>query len=52
MGHTSKENHAFDSLMGKLLTVPKSTIPELTAESKKESAFNPGKLGPRRQVTP
>lgn len=36
MGRTSKEYQAFDSLMGKLLTVPKSTIHERHAEYKKE----------------
>ena len=36
MSRTSKEWQAFDSLVGKLLTVPKSTIHERHAEHKKE----------------
>ena len=32
MGRPSKEFHEFDSLMGKLLTVPKATIHERMTE--------------------
>jgi hypothetical protein len=37
----TKEFHAFDSLLGKLLTVPKSTIHERHAEHKERAALNP-----------
>jgi hypothetical protein len=47
MSKTSKEFQAFDSLMGKLLTVPKSTIHERHAEHKKKAALNPRKRGPK-----
>ena len=47
MGKTSKEFQAFDSLMGKLMTVPKSTIHERHAEHKKRAALNPRKRGPK-----
>ena len=47
MGRRSKEFHAFDSLVGKLLTVPKSTIHERHAEHKKKAALNPKKRGPK-----
>ena len=52
MGKPSKEFHAFDSLVRKLLTVPKSTIHERHAEHKKKSAENPRKRGPKPKVTP
>jgi hypothetical protein len=51
MGRPSKEFHAFDSLMGKLLTVPKSTIHERHAEHKKRAALNPKKRGPKPKAT-
>ena len=52
MGRPSKEYQAFDSLMGKLLTVPKSTIHERHAEHKKRAALNPKKRGPKPKVKP
>jgi hypothetical protein len=42
MGRPSKEFQAFDSLMGKLLTVPKSTIHERHAAHKKRPGSRPG----------
>lgn len=47
MGRRSKEFHAFDALMGKLLTVPKSTIHERHTAHKKKAALNPKKRGPK-----
>ena len=47
MGKPSKEFQAFDSLMGKLLTVPKSTIHERHSARKKRAALNPKKRGPK-----
>lgn len=53
MGKPSKEFHAFDSLMGKLLTVPKSTIHARHAAHKKKAALNPNKRGPKpKMITP
>ncbi len=52
MGKPSKEFQAFDSLMEKLLTVPKSTIHERHAEHKKRAAQNPKKRGPKPKVKP
>lgn len=52
MGKPSKEFQAFDSLMGKLLAVPKSTIHERHAEHKKRAALNPKKRGPKPKVKP
>jgi hypothetical protein len=43
----SKEFHAFDSLMGDLLKVPKSTITERHAAHKKRAAKNPNRPGPK-----
>lgn len=51
MGKPSKEFHAFDSLMDKLLTVPKSTIHERHAEHKRKAALNPKKRGPKPKST-
>lgn len=51
MGRQTKEFQAFDSLMGKLLTVPKSTIHERHAEHKKKAALNPRKRGPKPKIT-
>jgi len=48
MGRTSKKYQAFDSLMGKLLTVPKSTIRERHTEYKRRAAFNPKKRGSKQ----
>jgi hypothetical protein len=52
MGRRSEEFHAFDSLMGKLLEVPKSTIHERHAEHKKRAALNPNKRGPKSKTKP
>ncbi len=52
MGKPSKEFQAFDSLMGKLLTVPKSTIHERHAAHKKKAALNPRKRGPKPKIKP
>jgi hypothetical protein len=52
MARQSKEFQAFDALMGKLLTVPKSTIHERHAEHKKRAALNPKKRGPKPKVKP
>ncbi len=52
MGKPSKEYQAFDSLMCKLLTVPKSTIHERHAAHKKKAALNPKKRGPKPKVKP
>ena len=49
---TSKEHDAFDALMGRLLTVPKSTIDERHAAHKKRAALNPRKRGPKPKVKP
>ena len=51
MGKPSKEFRQFDSLMSKLLTVPKSTIHERHAEHKKKAALNPNKRGPKPKST-
>lgn len=51
MGRSSKEFHAFDSLLGKLLTVPKSTIHARHAAHKKKAALDPNKRGPKPKVT-
>ena len=51
MARRSKEFQAFDSLMGKLLTVPKSTIHERHAEHKKKAALTPRKRGPKPKAT-
>jgi hypothetical protein len=53
MGRPTKEFQAFDSLLVKLLTVPKSTIHERHAEHKKRAALNPRKRGPKpKKSTP
>ena len=52
MGRRSKEFQTFDSLMGKLLTVPKSTIHERHDEHKKRAALNPNKRGPKPKIKP
>ena len=52
MGRTSKEWQAFDSLLGKLLTVPKSTIHERHAAHKRRAALNPKKRGPKPKIQP
>jgi hypothetical protein len=52
MGKPSKEFQEFDSLMGKLLTVPKSTIDERVAAHKRKAALNPRKRGPKPKVKP
>ena len=52
MGKPSEEYHAFDSLIGKLLTVPKSTIHERHAAHKKRAALNPKKRGPKPKPKP
>jgi hypothetical protein len=52
MARPSKEYQAFDSLMGKLLTVPKSTIHQRHAAHKAQSALNPRKRGPKPKVKP
>ncbi len=44
---TSKEFHAFDSMMDRLLTVPKATINKRVAEHRKRAALNPNKPGPK-----
>ena len=51
MGKPSKEFQAFDSLIGKLLTVPKSTIHARHAAHKKKAALNPKKRGPKLKST-
>ena len=52
MPRPSKEFQNFDALMGKLLTVPKSTIHERHAAHKKRAALNPRKRGPKPKATP
>jgi hypothetical protein len=52
MGRTSKDFQSFDSLIGKLLTVPKSTIHARHAAHKKKAALNPNKRGPKPKITP
>lgn len=52
MGRPSKEFQQFDALLGKLLTVPKSTIHQRHAEHKKRAALNPKKRGPKPKVKP
>jgi hypothetical protein len=51
MAKPPKEYQAFDSLVSRLLTVPKSTIHERHAEHKKKAALNPKKRGPKPKVT-
>lgn len=52
MGRPTKEYQAFDSLMGKLLTVPKSTIHERHKAHKEKAALNPKKRGPKPKPKP
>jgi hypothetical protein len=52
MGKPSKEYQAFDSLMEKLLAVPKSTIHARHAAHKKKAALNPKKRGPKPKIKP
>jgi hypothetical protein len=47
MGKPSDEFHAFDSLMGELLKVPKSTITKRHTAHKKRAAENPNRPGPK-----
>jgi hypothetical protein len=49
MGRPTKEFQQFDSLLGKLLTVPKSTIHERHAEHKAKSAADPNRRGPKKK---
>jgi len=51
MGRTSKEYQAFDSLVGKLLTVPKSTIHERHTAHKNKAGLNLKKRGPKPKST-
>ncbi len=48
----SKEFKAFDTLVGKLLTVPKEALKERMDEHKAQSAQNPRKRGPKPKVNP
>jgi hypothetical protein len=50
MGRPSKDFQEFDSLIGKLLTVPKSAIHERHAEHKRKAALNPKKRGPKKKA--
>ena len=52
MGKPSEEFQQFDSLMGKLIKVPKSAIHERHTEHKKRAALNPKKRGPKPKVKP
>jgi hypothetical protein len=52
MSKPSKEFQGFDSLIGRLLTVPKSTIHERHAAHKKRAALNPNKRGPKPKIKP
>jgi hypothetical protein len=47
MARASKEFQAFDSLMGKLLAVPKATIVERHAAHRERRANHPSKPGPK-----
>jgi hypothetical protein len=50
----SKEYRQFDTLMGELLTVPKSALNERMAEHRAKVAATPShkKRGPKPKVTP
>ncbi len=50
MSRPSKEFQAFDSAMGKLLTVPKSTLDARVEAAKAEAALNPNKRGPKPKI--
>jgi hypothetical protein len=53
MARTSKEFQAFDSLMDRLLTVPKTELDRRQAEYRKQVDENPRRRGPKRKaVTP
>jgi hypothetical protein len=47
MGRPPKEFQAFDSLMKRLLTVPKAVVAERQAEHRERAAQNPRKRGPK-----
>ena len=49
MGRRSNEFHAFDSLMGKLLVVPKSTIHERHAATKRRPRSTLASAAPSRK---
>lgn len=52
MGRPTKEFQAFDHMISRLLTVPKTEIHRLHAEHREKSAANPRKRGPKPKVTP
>lgn len=52
MARPSKEYRTFDSLMGRLLTVPKAAITERIAVHREKSAQNPRKRGPKPKSAP
>lgn len=52
MARQPKQFQAFDSLMGDLLAVPKSTIHARHKAHKEKAALNPKKRGPKRKVKP
>jgi hypothetical protein len=47
MASTSKEYRAFNSMMGRLLTVSKETLDRRVAEYKERAALNPVRRGPK-----
>jgi len=47
----SKEFKAFDTLMGKLLTVPKTALQERIDQHKAQAAQNPNKRGPKPKAS-
>ena len=46
----SKEFQAFDSLIGKLLKVPRERIVKRVAEHREKAAKNPRKRGPKKKT--
>ena len=52
MGRPSKEFQVFDSLMKRLLTVPKAVIAERIAAHRERAAQNPRKRGPKPKSAP
>lgn len=48
----SREYTAFDSLVGRLLAVPKDVVQARISAHKAEAALNPRKRGPKPKVKP
>ena len=52
MGRPSKEFQAFDHMVSRLLTVPKSELLRLYAAHREKSDLNPRKRGRKQKVRP